>query len=129
MRFNKAVAGALVAGAGLAHAQDEFCSERSTLVVTEYVTLPGPVASTPSPVASSSVDGSVPDETTQVQVVTIKPVPATSTPAPPMTTSTVYSTTSSVNTNGEVVYQTISQYTTVISQLCCSIANILTFPD
>lgn len=126
MRFNKAAA--LVAGASFVQAQ-EYCSDRSTIVVTEYLTLPGPVNSTPaaSVPVSSSVEGLVSsaEETTQVQVVTIKPVPATSTPvpvtstppvatpSPPMTTSTVYSSSSSVNAEGEVVWQTISQYTTV----------------
>ncbi|EOD53161.1 putative expansin-like protein 1 protein [Neofusicoccum parvum UCRNP2] len=117
MRFNKAAAGALVAGASLAQAQ-EYCSDRSTIVVTEYVTLPGPVSSTPVSAAStplsSDVEGansSPPDETTSVQIVTITPVPATSTP--PMTTSTIYSTTSSVNAEGSTVYQTAYSTTTV----------------
>lgn len=115
MRFNKAAAGALLAGASLVHAQDEYCSDRSTIVVTEYVTLPGPVSSTPTP-ASSTVDGaassSAPvEETTSVQVVTLTPVPATS--SPPMTTSTLYSTTSTIDAEGSTVYLTAFSTTTV----------------
>ncbi|KAH7043327.1 RlpA-like double-psi beta-barrel-protein domain-containing protein-containing protein [Macrophomina phaseolina] len=120
MRFNKAAAGALIAGASLARA-DEYCSDRSTIVVTEYVTLPGPVNSTPAsaestPLASSSVDGAASSptptasETTSVQVVTLTPVPATS--SPPLTTSTLYSTSSTVNGEGETIYMTVSSTTT-----------------